>query len=110
MKMTFEGWGRAVYTHPHKVRPMVGGSRNKVGKIDEPLEWSSALRASGKVQGLSLGGDFKVTFDFDEAELRNWLLAYLVDEPEAAIRLLAEMQAEAQISLVNSLKEQDDED
>lgn len=110
MKITFRGWNRQVMVHEHSVKPVPGTYvRHPVGKAGSPIQWSSALQANGKIDDLHLGGDFHVQFDFGAAELRNWLTKYAAEEPEAAIRLLAEMQAEATIALAKPATDVDEE-
>lgn len=102
MKITFVGWGRSVFSHEHKVKPLPDRyARHPIGKAGAPLQWSLPLQANGKIDGVGLSGDFRIRIDFDAMELRNWLTKYVISEPEAAIRLLGEMQAEAQIALAN---------
>jgi hypothetical protein len=105
MKIIFRGWNREIYRHEHPVTPVTqrGGSYSP-GNSGEPIDWSSAKRAFGRVNGLSLGGDFLVEFEFESSELRNWLRHYVTDEPETAVRLLAEMQSEAAICLAQKAK------
>lgn len=109
MKLKFLGWSRAVYSHTHGVKPILGGpsKRYPLGEAGAPLKWDNALSARGKVEGLGLTGDFQVELQFDPQELRNWLIQYVAEQPEEALRLLAEMQAEATIRLVGK-KEQVD--
>jgi nitrogen regulatory protein PII-like uncharacterized protein len=111
VKMMFEAWGRMVMRHYHKVRP-VKWVNNKYtpSEPDEPLVWVDSLKALGKVNDLGLTGDFLVEFKFELEELKNWLKEYVKAEPEAAIRLLAEMQAEAMIALARKPQEQKQEE
>jgi hypothetical protein len=88
MDINFWGIQRSRKTHQHKAR------------ISEfkPLK----IRAS--VRGLNLGGDFNVTIEFSETEMKSMLQEYVQDNPENAIRMLAEMQAEATLALLQKLK------
>jgi len=51
------------------------------------------------LRGWGLSGNFLVEFQFEVGELKNWLALYVAEFPEDAIRVLAEMQAEAFILL-----------
>jgi hypothetical protein len=105
MKIIFRSWNREVYRHEHPVTPVTRrGGNYSPGNSEEPIDWNSAKRAYGRVNGLGLGGDFLVEFEFESSELRNWLRHYVTDEPEAVVRLLAEMQAEAAICLARKAK------
>jgi hypothetical protein len=100
MKMRFEGWQRQVIAHNHDVIPVtLSNSKFIPGEADDPLTWHAALGAFGKVNDLALSGSFLVTFTFSQEELRNWLQQFVQHKPEAAVRLLAEMQGEAIIAL-----------
>jgi len=81
--------------------PIQGGQnlRYPLGKSGGSLRWNSSLSASGRVKGLGLSGNFLVEFQFEVGELKNWLALYVAEFPEDAIRVLAEMQAEAFILL-----------
>ena len=106
MKMLFKGWKREVMDHNHDVIPVT--STNKMfhpGEIDEPLTWTTALQALGKVNDLALNGSFLVRFTFEQEELRNWLRQFVHSKPEAAVRLLAEMQGEAILALAKQTEE-----
>lgn len=107
MKMTFKGWKREMIVHEHAVAPVTQhGTRYSADKEGEPLEWNTETQALGKVEGLALNGAFLVEFDFEVAELRDWLMKFAVAQPEVALRLLGAAQAEAMIALANATKEQ----
>lgn len=102
MKLGFRGWHREVFEHEHVVKPVTYKKQDnlfKPGKGGEPLIWDKAFRAYGKVDDLGLTGSFLVQIDFEESELRTWLTKYIRSKPQAATRLLAEMQGEANIAL-----------
>ena len=102
MKMIFRGWGKErIGPHVHVVRPV---KKNKSGdynadKTDGPLRWVDSLKARGQVVGLGLSGNFLVEFDFEQEELKNWLQRFVKAEPEAALKLMAEMHTEAILAL-----------
>ncbi len=98
MKLTFRGQSRVVYVHEHPVTP---GSYGR-GRSGAPIEWSSATMARGRVKGLGLSGDFRIEFQFDEAELRNWLEKYIEEYPANGLKLVSEMQTKAIIRLSES--------
>ena len=102
MKLTFKGWKRQVYPHPHDITPIQKGSYSRLGKSGEALQWEKALLAKGKINNLSLNGDFRIEIEFDAEELKNWLSSYVSEYPEEAIQLLAEMQGKALIHLVQN--------
>ncbi|WP_165678216.1 hypothetical protein [Metapseudomonas otitidis] len=99
MKIVFEGWKRVVRTHTHNVYPVKETADEYIASSKGPIKWDGPLHAKGKVKNLSLTGDFMLTFSFEPEELQSWLLAYAQENPEAAIRLIAEAQAEAIIAL-----------
>ena len=105
MKMTFHGLSRTVYSHSHEVAPGRWGR----GKKGEPLQWSSSTVAHGRMYGLGLGGNFRVQFEFESAELRNWLTAFVRERPAEALKLLLEMQAGAIVALSESKDEEESE-
>lgn len=92
MKLTFRGWRREVYPHEHKVIALPSSYPQKPGR---PLRWTSPMKARGRINKLALSGDFQVDFEFTEAELKNWLTAYIEAEPEKAFALIAKAQAAA---------------
>jgi hypothetical protein len=104
MNVHFRGWKREVKPHIHPVTPvkkLLSGSYRTEGDESQPLNWRTPLQALGKVEDLALTGAFLVEFNFTEEELKNWLKKYVEAEPEAALRLLMKMQAEATIALAN---------
>jgi hypothetical protein len=110
MRITFRGWRREKLIHKKSVLPVSlemtedGAPRYMAGTSGDPINWSLPTTAFGKLQTLGLNGDFLVTFEFTPEELRNWLKAYVSSEPEAAARLLAEMQGEVVIELAQKAK------
>lgn len=106
MKLLFRGWKREVTEHDHGVTPVTReGNKYTPGEPDDPLAWYSALVAYGKVSDLALNGSFLVEFSFDQEELRHWLRQFATSKPEAAVRLLSEMQAEAILALARQADE-----
>ena len=99
MKLSFNGWGREVTVHNHVVTPVLDKNNRYVTGTGTALTWTTARTAYGKVQKLALSGSFLVTFQFEDAELKNWLKQYVAENPEEAIRLFGEMEAEAVIAL-----------
>jgi hypothetical protein len=107
MKLQFRGWKREVTDHDHDVTPVTCSDKSfHPGEVDDPLTWNSALEAFGKVENLALNGSFLVRFTFEQAELQNWLRKFVQAKPEAAVRLLAEMQAEMQGEAILALAKQ----
>jgi hypothetical protein len=96
MKLTFRGWRREVYPHVHKVIALPSSYPQKPGR---PLKWTTPTQARGRINGLALTGDFQVDFEFTEAELKNWLMTYLEEEPEKAFALISK----AQVAAVNKI-------
>ena len=76
----------------------------QLGSPGQPMEWGPNGHASGEIGKVRLNGRYFVSFKFEDAELRNWLKSYVTAKPEAALQLLAEMQAEATISLAQKVK------
>jgi hypothetical protein len=94
MKMSFRGLKHEVKPNEHTV----------------PLIWNSALNSSsllaiGEVNKLRLNGNYQVEFEFEQEELRNWLRKFIASKPEDAIKLLAEMQGEAILSLARTTEQ-----
>lgn len=104
MKLEFLGWTRAVHLHKHAVRPVARATRGYRAKPG-PITWEKGLEAVGKVEGLSLGGDFLVRFSFEEEDMKSWLLSYAAAQPQAALRLMGIAQAEAMIALSGGNRE-----
>lgn len=106
MKMYFRGWAREVMGHRHDVVPVTHDETGYTpGKTESPLSWTTWQQAFGKVDDLALNGSFLVEFNFEQEELRNWLQQFVISKPDAAIRLLAEMQAEAILALAKKTEE-----
>ncbi len=108
MKLQFRGWRREVTVHPHSVFPVVYNAAADTyasGEADNPIAWSPASQEFGKVNDLALSGSFLVEFTFEQEELRNWLRQFVTSKPEAAIRLLSEMQGAASIALMRKTEE-----
>jgi hypothetical protein len=101
MKLIFRGWKREVKSHSHQVTAvrLNAAGAYVTGRSGDPMEWNGAFSALGRVSGLALSGTFLIEFTFEEQELRSWLEHYAKSNPAFAIRLLAEMQAEALIAL-----------
>jgi hypothetical protein len=99
MKLSFRGWGREVTVHNHSVTPVISKPNKYTPGSGTTLTWADARTAYGKVQKLALSGSFLVKFEFEEAELKNWLKEYVNQQPEEAIRLFGELEAEAVIQL-----------
>lgn len=97
MKLSFTGWSRVVVRHEHPVRPLVSGRLQ--GK-DESLVFKG-LTASGKVSGVGLTGDFRVTVELSPGDLKSALDSYVKASPADALRLLAAAHAEAVIALAH---------
>jgi hypothetical protein len=105
MKLTFRGWKRQMKSHERRLAPVeFKGKHYHAKDIGAPLVWDSKMHAIGKINSLGLSGSFLVEFRFEQAELRSWLLRFAEEEPEAAVRLLAEIQGEAVISLSKGSK------
>jgi hypothetical protein len=98
MKVVFRGWGREIHAHKHAVKQVTHSSKGFSEKKG-PLVWNSGLKAYGKFEGLALSGAFLAEFEFDQAELKDWLMKFAESNPAEALRIIAEAQAEALISL-----------
>ena len=102
MKISFYGWSRSVTgAHTHVITPVTydGNTYIEDDEEDQPLGWHTSQCAFGRIEDLSLNGAFLVKFEWDDIELKNWLKKFVAEKPEAAIGLLAEMQAEAVLAL-----------
>jgi hypothetical protein len=100
MRIVFRGWKRELMEHHHNVVPVSKSNNTYKPSSDErSLTWTSSLQALGKVDNLALNGSFLIEFNFEEEELRNWLREFVRSNPESAVRLLAEMQAETILTL-----------
>jgi hypothetical protein len=109
MKMTFKAWSRDDPEHHHTVRPVEKINNNYMlsHAEDNHIDWNGPFKAYGKIEDVKLGGnDYSVGFKFEKEELRNWLQKFVKAKPEAALRLLGEMQAEAMIALAQRPQEQ----
>lgn len=96
MNITFVGWRGDILRHEHRVTPLYSASFDAPGGASEAVTWSRRLTASGKIDGVSLNGDYLMTIHLEPQELRNSIQAYIQSDPEAAAHLLAQMGAEAQ--------------
>ncbi|MCS1407545.1 MAG: hypothetical protein M2R45_00703 [Verrucomicrobia subdivision 3 bacterium] len=96
MKMTFKGLTRSVFPHEHIVYQQRSDSRTN---LEPPLTWDGPLSAKGIILNVELTGNFNVSFEFEEEDLRNWLKLYTKEHPKKSVRLLAELSAEAVIKL-----------
>ncbi|MEX0726210.1 MAG: hypothetical protein WD065_08075 [Planctomycetaceae bacterium] len=108
MKLQFKGWKREVTVHDHSVSPVTYSSERgeySAGEPDDPLKWTSSSQAFGQVKDIALNGTFLIEFTFEQEELRNWLRQFVSSKPEAAIKLLSEMQGEALLSLMRKTEE-----
>ena len=96
MKITFRGWGREVYPHVVTVEPVAKNERGRYHALDRggSLTWDGRTTALGKVNNLALSGAFLAEFEFTPTELRNWLVRYLEEKPDEAIRIISEAQGE----------------
>jgi hypothetical protein len=100
MEIEFRGWKREIVEHVRDVIPVrLSDKSYTCGNSGDSITWMNSLTALGRVNDLGLSGSFLVEFKFTELELRNWLSQFVLSEPEAAVRLLSEMQAEAIIAL-----------
>jgi hypothetical protein len=92
MKMRLIGYNHRDKIHDHPVYPDMPDRKGL-------LMWDGPLQAKGRLKDLALNGSYTVEFIFAEEELRYWLLEFVEAKPEEAIKLLAEMQAEAILAL-----------
>lgn len=97
MRLRFEGWRRVVVNHDHPVKPVrnVGGSWTP-GKANEPIAFVTPRLARGQVTGLSLTGDFMVSFDLTPEDLEAWIQNYIEKDPEGAKAFLRTMLNDAE--------------
>ena len=108
MKITFRSSRQrdSDQLHEPEFTPLVfskGGLER--GRPGQPAEWGPGGRVLGEIGTISLGkGIYVVNLEFEAAELKNWIQRYIEDDPREAMRLLAEMQAEATISLAQKAK------
>ena len=108
MKITFMGWDSGVKVHTRGFRPwrgtvridaggfpnaywQPGDSGPQVGSPDDPAKWAHGRFVPGKVEDLSLNGNYTVMFHFEEVELKNWIESYIAANPKEALTLLADM-------------------
>ena len=109
INLRFRGWLREVNRHSHRVRAVEQSSRGGFSFVekDRPLTWEpneDGLRGYGRLNGLSLNGNFLVRFDMNKAEIRSVLKSYIKSDPVAALKLCSEVQ----IEVIKSLKESSD--
>lgn len=99
MKLTFRGRNRHVVTHEHPIRPVIWKGTEFWTQPAAPIEWVKPMKAYGQIDDVALNGTFLVDFEFEEKELRSWLVQYVRHNPEDAVRLLSEMQGEVILAL-----------
>ena len=105
MKIEFRGWAREMVAHKSAVTP-VKKWRTQYMPLDPDdgvaLVWENSSLAYGKLNQVALNGAFLVAFQFEEGELRNWLLTAAKENPEEIIKLVAEAQAVAITTLAKA--------
>lgn len=95
MNITFVGWRGDILRHEHRVTPLYSAMDVPGGSSAEAVTWSRRLTASGKIDGVSLNGDYLMTIHLEPQELRNSIEAYIQSDPRAAAELLAQMATAA---------------
>jgi hypothetical protein len=97
MKIAFTGWGHNSKEHFHPVRAVTRaeGGGYHAGTDGDPVKWNGPRHVCGQVKDLQLNGAYLVEVAFEQQELRSWLERYIDEDPAAAVRLFAEMQAAA---------------
>lgn len=96
VNITFVGWRGDILRHEHRVTPLYSEAIDVPGGSSaEAITWSRRLTASGKIDGVSLNGDYLMTIHLEPQELRNSIEAYIRSDPAAAAALLAQLGAEA---------------
>lgn len=107
MKITLTGCGNRGHTRTRDSRPWYGkfgvNNVNRLyysegghpGSPDDPAHWLFGRFAPGLVKGLWLNGDYQVTLEFEDSELKNWLKNYIEHKPDEALDLIEEMLPEA---------------
>ena len=96
MKIELFGCGNKAKKPHHPVfRPKLvqsmGFADHYLGAPGAPMEWASGIVSWGQIEGLSLDGNYSVSFTFEAAELKNWLKSYIAAKPEEALDLIAEV-------------------
>src|SRR6478609_6209491 len=107
VNITFVGWRGDILRHEHQVTPLYSTAMDTPGGAStEAVTWSRRLTASGKIDGVSLNGDYLMTIHLEPQELRNSIQAYIQSDPAAAAHLLAQMGAEAHQALADQAPEE----
>lgn len=99
MKLIFRGWDREVKEHVHELTPVQFKNNGYKPGSKGSVDWHSAKTAFAKAEGLSLTGNFLVEINMEPKELGNWLSIYAKEQPEKALVIIAQAQAEALIAL-----------
>lgn len=105
MKIQFRGWRREVIQHDREVIPVTDAPGGGYMQSDEgeqlewEKQWDGKFVTRGRLEQLGLSGDFIIKLEFSDEDLKGWLKHYVNKNPKDAIRLLAEMQAEAILNL-----------
>ena len=61
-----------------------------LGSPGQPIEWGPN-GCAGEISEVHLNGGYSVLFEFESAELKNWIQRYIKDNPKEAMRLLVKM-------------------
>ena len=107
MKIIFLGCrksGPVLEPHEHEFSPWYGtcylnADRNRLLRADDGSPGNPGSPAGslfgrfipGRMEALYLHGDYDVTLEFTDTELKSWLEDYIKHNPEKAIDLLVEM-------------------
>lgn len=107
MKLHFRSWENPGSEHTLDITPAsyVGDDNYlECGKLGDPLSWYDDKHVLGKIDEIELEGSYLVRFELSRQELKSWLQRLAASAPEDAIRLTAEIQAEAIIELARQTK------
>ena len=101
MKIKLVGCGNRGYAHHKVFLPWVDNPKRQLGPYrhhsyrlglpGDPMEWLDGNIAGGDIHDLKLNGNYLVTLEFEDAELKNWLNKYIETKPQEALELFAEM-------------------
>ena len=98
MELLFTGWKRIVHYHQRSVTPADSLAR-VLDRKSLNWNWPDRMTAYGKIEGLSLSGDYLVEFKTNKDELRSLLTSFFETDPVAAQKLISEVQLNAIKSL-----------
>ena len=55
------------------------------------MQWLHGCISKGNIDNLRLDGNYEVTLEFEDTELKNWLKSHIAAKPPEALDLIVEV-------------------